>query len=101
VVTSVPFDGERIGTVAVTADGAWATAAPRLAGVPHGSGDLLAALYLATRVRGGDAEAALVHASSAVNALVAASASADELRLIAAQDMVCAPVPLLAAVRLR
>lgn len=101
VVTSVPFEGDRIGTVAVTAGGAWATAAPRLARVPHGSGDLLAALYLAARLRGGDAEGALVHASSAVNALLAASAGADELRLIAAQDMVCAPAPLLTAVRLR
>lgn len=101
VVTSVPFEGERIGTVAVAGEGAWATAAARLAEVPHGSGDLLAALYLGARIRGAGAEAALVSASSAVDGILRASAGADELRLIAAQDMVSAPPQLLAAARLR
>jgi pyridoxine kinase len=101
VVTSVPFEDERIGTVVVTGDGAWATAAPRLTIVAHGSGDLLAALYLGGRVRGADPMAALVRASSAVDAVLRASAGANELRLIAAQEAVAAPQQLLTAVRLR
>lgn len=101
VVTSVPFEGGRIGTVAVTRDGAWAISAPRIARVPHGSGDLLAALYLGARLEGRDAQAALVTACSAVDGVLRASAGADELRLIAAQAELAGPSSPLAAVVVR
>ncbi len=93
VATSIPFDGGRVGTIAVTADGVFAASAPRLDRVPHGSGDLLAALYLAARLRGGAAREALSHAASAVDGVLKASvaAQADELRLIAAQNELANP----------
>jgi pyridoxine kinase len=97
VVTSVPFEGDRIGTVAVTPDGAWAAAAPRIERVPNGSGDLLAALYLAARLRGRDAAGALSAACSAVDGVLHASAGADELRLVAAQAELDAPARVLTA----
>ncbi len=101
VVTSVPFEGGRIGTVAVTREGAWAVAAPRIALVPNGSGDLLAALYLAARLQGRDAAGALTGACSAVDAVLRASAGADELRLVAAQGALAQPGCLLTAETVR
>ncbi len=97
VVTSVSFGLERIGTVAVASDGAWAVSAPRIASVPNGSGDLLAALYLAARIAGRDVAAALSTACSAVDGVLRASAGADELRLVAAQAELVQPSHVLAA----
>lgn len=102
-VTSVPFEAGRIGTVVVTRDGAWATAAAKLDDAPHGSGDLFAALYLADRLKGETAAAALAHASSAVDCVLRASvaAKADELALIANQADLVAPSRRLTADPLR
>ena len=91
VVTSVPFAGGRIGSVAVTREGAWAAAAARIDQVPNGSGDLFAALYLAARLSGRDAAGALGTAASAVDGVLRASAGADELRLVAAPAELVAP----------
>lgn len=96
VVTSVSFPGGEIGTVAVTRAGAWATSSTRLEAVPHGSGDLLAALYLAARVQGADAAAALAQASSAVDFILRASAGRDELLLVEYQRGLQEPAPRLA-----
>ena len=100
VVTSVPFDGGLIGTVAVTGDEAWGTAAPRLDGVPHGSGDLLAALYLGQRLKAMAPREALEFAASAVDCVLKASvaARADELALVAAQANLAEPAHLLAPI---
>lgn len=102
VVTSVPFDGERIGTVAVTGAGVWGAAAPRLQRVPHGSGDLFAAMYFGHRLKGTDAAGALRHAASAVDAVLRASvaAQADEMTLVACQDETVRPSRLLEVQRL-
>jgi pyridoxine kinase len=97
VVTSVPFPAGQIGTVVVARDGAWATSSARIDGVPHGSGDLLAALYLAARVQGVAAAPALERASSAVDFILRASAGADELLLIEHQRGLVEPAPRLAA----
>ena len=91
VVTSVPFEAERIGTVTVTRQDAWTATAPRIAQVPNGSGDLLAALYFGARLQGRDAAGALAAATSAVDGVLRASAGADELRLVAAQAELCQP----------
>jgi pyridoxine kinase len=102
VVTSVPFSGGRIGTVAVAEGGAWATSAPRLEVAPNGSGDLLAALYLSARLAKALPADALVRASSTVDAVLKASvaARADELTLVAAQGELRVPSHLLAVERL-
>jgi pyridoxine kinase len=93
VATSVPFDGGRIGTVVVEGTDAWGAAAPRLENAPHGSGDLLAALYLAARLGHAPPREALARAAAAVDAVLKASvaAHADELSLIAAQDELANP----------
>ncbi len=101
VVTSVPFEGGRIGTVAVVGSSAWAVAAPRIAQVPNGSGDLLAALYLAARLDGREVAAALSAACSTVDGVLRASAGVDELRLVAAQAELVRPSQVLAAEAVR
>ncbi|MCE9521484.1 MAG: pyridoxal kinase PdxY [Alphaproteobacteria bacterium] len=100
VATSVPFPGDRIGTVAVTKSGAWATAAARLERVLSGSGDLFAALYLAARLRAIAPVNALVRASSSVDCILRASAAepADELTLVASQNDLAEPAHWLDAV---
>ncbi|MFM9862081.1 MAG: pyridoxal kinase PdxY [Micropepsaceae bacterium] len=101
VVTSVPFDGGRIGTVAVTRDGAFSVAAPRIDQVPSGSGDLLAALYLAARLNQREVAQALSAACSAVDGVLRASAGADELRLVGTQAELVRPTRVLAAEAVR
>lgn len=101
VVTSVPFEGGRVGTVAVSRDGAWGTAAARIEHVPNGSGDLFAALYLARRLTGDNPAVALERASSAVDCVLRASAGADELQLVGAQEALLAPPQILTAVPVR
>jgi pyridoxine kinase len=97
VVTSIQFPAGEIGTVAVTRGGAWATSSARLPHVPHGSGDLLAALYLAARLQGEAVSAALERASSAVDFILRASAGADELLLIEHQRGLLEPAARLSA----
>lgn len=97
VVTSVPFDGGRIGTVAVAGNAQSAVAAARIAQVPHGSGDLLAALYLAARLSGRDVSAALSASCSSVDGVLRASSGADELHLVSAQRELVQPSQVLAA----
>lgn len=60
---------------------------PRLATVPHGTGDLLAALHLARLLHGASAPQALRLAVAGVAAVIEASAGADELRLIGSQNL--------------
>lgn len=101
VVTSVPFTGA-IGTLVVAKEGAFATSAPRLEGAPHGSGDLLAALYLGHRLKGEAPPDALARATSSVDAVLRASvaAKADEMTLVQAQHELAEPLQLLAVQRL-
>ncbi len=90
VVTSVPLPGraDRLGTLAVTGDGAWLCVATRLSRVPPGTGDLLTALFLGHLLRGADVPGALSRAVSGVDAVLrfGAGGSLPELPLIAAQD---------------
>lgn len=90
VVTSVPHDGF-IANVAVSAQGAWVCRVGRSVGVPHGTGDLLSALYLHFRLAGRDAAAALQATVARVQSIIAASLGHDELALVAAQDQLIAP----------
>ena len=55
----------------------------RRASAPHGTGDLLAAMYLGNRLNGDTPANALGAAASAVDASVAASMGRDELPLAA------------------
>jgi len=83
VVTSVPADG--IGTMVVSAAGAWLITTPRLPLRAKGTGDLLAALWLGRYLDTDDAVGAAERAVASVFTVgrAAAEADQDELPLVA------------------
>jgi|SRR5579871_329142 len=86
LVTSVPDGSDRIGVLAHTARESWFASTPLLEDVPHGGGDLLAALFLSERLAGLSLRDALRRSVSRVFRILAASRGAGELRLIAEQN---------------
>jgi pyridoxine kinase len=83
IATSIPAADNRLANVLVTRDDAIACFVRRRASAPHGTGDLLAAMYLGNRLNGHSAEYCLGAAVSSVEASVAASMSRAELSLAA------------------
>jgi pyridoxine kinase len=81
IATSVPGQDGTLVNLLCTPGWHTLAAVPRLAKVPHGTGDLLAALFLGATLSGAPAEAALQTAVGAVRVAIEASAGADELRL--------------------
>jgi pyridoxine kinase len=88
VVTSAFAGPGEIGNLVVAGDTAYLASHAAQASAPNGTGDLLAALYLAHRLSGESPEEALRRAASATLRLVerAALLGADELPLAAGQD---------------
>jgi pyridoxine kinase len=88
VVTSAFAGPGEIGNLVVAGDTAYLASHAAQASAPNGTGDLLAALYLAHRLSGESPEEALRRAASATLRLVerAAPLGADELPLAAGQD---------------
>jgi pyridoxine kinase len=84
LATSVPASEERLATLVIGEKGAEACFVPRRKTAPHGTGDLLSALYLGHALNGEAAGTALARAVAAVEASIAASAGRDELSLAAA-----------------
>jgi pyridoxine kinase len=79
--------------LAVTEDGAWLVATPRLPMKANGSGDITAALFTA-HLKDTDSPAdALARTASSVFAVLKETLDSGEreLRLIAAQDAIAAP----------
>jgi pyridoxine kinase len=91
VVTSAFAGPGETGNLLVTPEWAELVAHPAVAHAPHGTGDLLAALYLGHRLRGAAPRDALERATSATFSLVELAAGAAELPLAAGQDAVFAP----------
>lgn len=89
LVTSVPASGRLIANVAVSAETAWSATAPLRSGVPHGTGDAIAAAFLAKRLLGSSVADALSQSTAALDLIVAASAGKDELQLIVSRDVWC------------
>ncbi len=93
-VETTPADD--IEMLAVSAAGAWRVRTPylRLDPMPNGAGDTVAAIFLAQYLKSRDVAAALAHAAAAIFAVLRATQAAGtrELRLIAAQDELVAPV---------
>ncbi len=81
VATSVPGAGGKLVNLLCARAGVTEAAVPRLAKVPHGTGDLLAALYLGATLNGATSQAALQSAVAGVRTAIDASAGADELQL--------------------
>ena len=102
VATGVPAPYGAIATLAVHDCGVDVVVTPRIDVAVNGTGDSFAALFLARLLSTRDVAAALGHATSALCAVLRATAAAraKELELIAAQEMLPAPAPLYAAARL-
>lgn len=83
VATSIPAPDDALATVAVTAKEAFTRVVPRLDDVPNGTGDLLAALFAGHRVNGCAVPEALELSVSVVQKAICASATRDEMNLIA------------------
>lgn len=86
LVTSVPAGEGVIANIAVTPTEAWSTTSALREAVPHGTGDALAAAFLAARSAGRPVPEALGAASGAIDTIVAASLGRDELQLVQARD---------------
>lgn len=93
VVTSAFAREGKVAMLLVEPGGIHLATHDHVAGAPHGTGDLFAALYLAHRLDGAAPVSALERAASAVLAVVrvAAETCADELPLAAAQRALVAP----------
>lgn len=83
LVTSAPHPTSHIANVLITRDGVWRSAHERRPAVPHGTGDVLAGLYLGWLLKGAEPPVALARASAVLAVVAAMSSGADELRLAA------------------
>ena len=94
VVTTLSHQQAQAGqieTLAVTADQVWVASTPRLDQVPHGGGDLLAALLLGHLALGNTLPDAFARAVSAVYQVLVSSVGEPELRLVAQSRTLLAP----------
>lgn len=89
--TSIPDGAGRIGALAWARSECWFASTPRLDGVPHGGGDLFAALFLVARLSGVSLTDALASAIAPVFHILSASRGRDDMRLIAEQDALVVP----------
>ena len=87
LATSIPDSGdEALVNLLAAGERGWACRVPKRANAPHGAGDAFAALYLAQLLAGKRDGEALGTATAGVEAMLDASADADELKLIASQE---------------
>lgn len=98
VVTSLD-EGDKIACLAVSADGAWTVATPRLDLAVNGAGDCLSALLLAHLLTGAEPPEALARAVSGLFGVLSATLSLGrrELALVQAQDELVRPSRLFTA----
>ena len=89
--TSIPDIEGRIGTLASARSECWFASTPRLDDVPHGAGDLFAALFLASRLANLTLAEALASTIAPIFHVLSASRGCDEMRLIAEQHALAAP----------
>jgi len=106
LVTSAVLDDtppDALDLVVVSPDGAWRTRTPRLPVTPNGTGDLTAAVFLAHLLDGRAPDDALARTTSAVFAVVEATAAAGdlELRIVQTQDLLAEPRMEFEALRVR
>ena len=80
LATSIPVAGDRLATLLVTADSVDRVVTPKLANVPHGTGDFLSGLYLAERLVQ-EPRAALASAMKTLARAIALSAGTTVLNV--------------------
>lgn len=94
LATSSPAgEGGKLANLLVTRDEAWRTLVAKRDAAPHGTGDLMAALFLAHMLRLRRPLEALALTTAGIEAVIEASAGAEELRLIESQDAWAAAPP--------
>jgi len=81
LATSIPAEPGRLANLLVMSGDAVQCTVDRRERVPHGTGDLISALFVGQRLRGGRGSAHLGAAVAGVEAAIAASEHNDELRL--------------------
>lgn len=81
LASSIPVADDRLANVIVTREEARYCSVIRQSGVPHGTGDLLAALFTAHVLNGTDAATSTALAAGGVASVIASSQGSDELRL--------------------
>lgn len=95
LVTSVEAGGDPVcqRMLAVADAGSWVVEHPTVPVRVKGTGDLVAALFLAGLLRAGAVPAALAYAASAIHGVLESTqrCGGDELALVAAQDEIVAP----------
>ncbi|HMA13602.1 MAG: pyridoxal kinase PdxY [Bacteroidota bacterium] len=95
LVTSLAEEaaGDEVAMLAVTAEGAWRVATPRLPMAPNGAGDAVAALFLGFWLKTRSVPEALGAAAAAIFELLQTTLESgeEELQLVAAQDRLVAP----------
>ena len=91
MVTSAFAGAGETGNLLVTPDGSELVAHRAVSRAPHGTGDLLAALYLGHRLGGSSPRDALENATGATLRLVELADGAAELPLAAGQNAFFAP----------
>lgn len=80
LATSIPAGGDRLATLLISAGQVYRAVTPKLANVPHGTGDLLGGLYLAERLSQ-PAEASLDAAVKTLARAIASSAGTSVLNI--------------------
>ena len=94
LATSAPASsGEELTNLLVEGGRAWGAVVRRRGAVPHGTGDLVAALFFGHLLRSRPAPEALALATAGIEAVIEASEAREELNLIASQDSWAAPGP--------
>ena len=94
LATSIVAEPGRLANLLVVGGDAAQCVVDARAGVPHGTGDLLSALFVGHRLKGGRGSAHLGAAVAGVEATLEASQGCKDLRLVAAQELWADPVPL-------
>jgi pyridoxine kinase len=98
VVTSAPAGSDMIANLLVEGRKCAATASPRRTVKAHGTGDFFASIFLAHKLKGYTAAAALRASVAAIDLVLDRSGGRSELALIESQDQWAAAYPTLAPV---
>jgi pyridoxine kinase len=93
VITGLETNGT-IESVALSPEGIWVTATPKIPGPSHGAGDLFSALFLAKRLKEEPVESALCYAISVVYDVLnhAYKNQCTDLPIVAAQHLFLDPI---------
>ncbi len=94
LATSIAAEPGRLANLLVVSGDAAQCVVTERKGVPHGTGDLLCALFVGHRLRGGRGSSHLGAAVAGVEAAIEASQGQADLALVASQEHWANPVPM-------